>query len=201
MGDQRGVRVIALRLGPALHGPLDAIPVSTDRLPLARVALVLSQCLTHLHQGGIDTGLQGGAPIRHVRVAAEQHGGHAAMLLGQLNQARQGARQRCGDQLALRSLDGAVELAGEGQHQAGEGKEDQQPQHTELDRIAEPVHQQFGGGKQQFHGTCPDVTWHSTAPFDVVALRTRRLAKARLRVATERAEVAAQNTEPTERSP
>src|SRR3546814_5546161 len=43
--------------------------------------------------------------------------------------------------------------------------------------------------------SCPDVTWHSTAPFDVVALRTRRLAKARLRVATERAEVAAQNTE------
>jgi len=45
------------------------------------------------------------------------------------------------------------------------------------------------------------VTWHSTAPFDVVALRTRRLAKARLRVATERAGVAAQNTEPTGRSP
>ncbi len=117
------MRLIALRLRPALHAPLDLVPAAADVLPFAHGALVIGQHAVHLGHRRINIRLQRAATIRHGVIAAQQHRRHTAVLLGKLDQLGQRPRQRSGYQFILGALDGAVELAGYGPHQAGEREE------------------------------------------------------------------------------
>ncbi len=197
LADQCGMRLIALRLRPTLHAALDLVPAAADVLPFAHGALVIGQGAVHFRDGRIDAGLQGGSAIGHGHIAAQQHRRYAAMLLGQLDELGQRPRQGGRHQLVLGTLDGAVELTGDGPHQAGEGEKHQQADQSELARIVETVHQQFSWGKQEFHraflndARCcrgRSTSWRPDAG--------RRLARDQIDM-----RCAAQNTDPTRRSP
>ncbi|MCX4195133.1 hypothetical protein OMR07_05725 [Methylobacterium organophilum] len=136
-------------------GALDLLPAAADVLPLAQRALVFGERPLHFRHGSRDAGLQRIATPSRGGVAAQQHRRDAAVLLGQLDQAGQWSCQRGRHQLAFRTLDGAIQLTGDGQHQAGEGKKHKQADHTELDWITEPIHQQLGRREDEFHGEVP----------------------------------------------
>jgi len=86
LADQRGVRLVALCLRPALYVPLDLVPAATDVLPFAHAALVVGQHTVQLRRRAIDIGLQRASAIGHAQVTAQQHRRHAAVLLGQFHQ-------------------------------------------------------------------------------------------------------------------